>query len=61
MVKRLLAVLVVSVSLIAGFTGLNAKNTDCEHYFKIEVINGRNYLVEYNCYDIIIMATVIDD
>ncbi len=62
MLKRILAVLFITASIISiGSSDIAAKNTDCEHTFIIQVINGFKYQFEYSCDGSIVNVILIED
>ena len=62
MFKRTLAVLFIAASIFSiGVSDSSAKSTNCEHTFRIEVINGVKYQYEYSCDGSLVNVTVIED
>lgn len=62
MFKKLFSISLIALSIFClSISDINAKQTECEHYFQTEVINGTRYLIEYNCDGSIINITEIED
>ncbi len=62
MFKRILAVLFITATIISiGTTDIAAKNTNCEHTFIIQIINGLKYQFEYSCDGSLVNVILVED
>lgn len=62
MLKKLFSTSLIAFSIIfCSFSDSAAVQTECEHYFQTQVINGIRYLVEYSCDGSIINIVEIEE
>jgi hypothetical protein len=62
MFKRFLYTILICVSVFAaGDLTIDARGTECEHYFIEVTIGDQRYLYEYSCDGTLVAVTEIED
>lgn len=60
--KRVFRNFLLSAALVTGvFLAPQHSAAECEHYFKVEHIDGINYLIEYSCDGTVVNVTILED